>query len=49
MLTVPLDQQCKLSGCSRRRYTEPGGRVHDCCGKTHATEYDKQNCKVLML
>ncbi len=33
---VPPDQQCKLPGCTRVRYAEPGGRVHEFCGRTHA-------------
>lgn len=39
---VPPDQQCKLTGCTRPRYVEPGGRVHDFCGRTHANQYATQ-------
>ena len=39
---VPPDQQCKLQGCIRLKYVEPGGRVHDFCGRTHANQYAMQ-------
>jgi len=39
---VPPDQQCKLQGCTMPKYVEPGGRVHDFCGRYHAQEYAKQ-------
>ena len=45
--SVPPDQQCKLSGCSRRRFTERFGYTHDFCGKRHAMEYEKQNSKLI--
>ena len=32
---------CKLSWCSRPRYREPSGFVHDFCGRTHAELYRK--------
>ena len=39
---VPPDQQCILQGCTKHKYVEPSGRVHDFCGRTHSREYAKQ-------
>ena len=36
-------QVCKLPGCNRPRYVEPGGRAYECCGRTHARLYKRQN------
>jgi ribA/ribD-fused uncharacterized protein len=33
-------KQCKLPGCTRLCYVENDGRVHDFCGRTHATQYN---------
>ncbi len=47
--TVSLDQQCKLSGCTRKKFTEQLSgyvHVHDFCGKTHAKKYEEDNCKL---
>ena len=32
------EQTCVLPGCSRPRFEDPSGRVHRCCGRTHARE-----------
>ena len=32
------EQTCALPGCSRPRFEETSGRVHRCCGRTHARE-----------
>jgi len=32
---------CKYPGCSRPRYCEPYGFVHEFCGRTHATAYSQ--------
>ena len=30
---------CKFPGCYKPCFREPGGRVHDFCGRTHAQQY----------
>ena len=30
---------CKYPGCTRARYREPYGFIHEFCGKTHATAW----------
>ena len=30
---------CSLPGCSKPCYVEPRGRIHDYCGRTHASEH----------
>ena len=32
---------CKYPGCTRTRYRESYGYVHEFCGKTHATAYSR--------
>ena len=44
---VSVDQQCILSGCTRKKYTDPQtGFVHNFCSKSHAREHEEQNCKL---
>ena len=33
-------KQCKFPGCTESCYVENDGRVHDFCGRTHATQYN---------
>ena len=30
---------CKLPGCTRSCFSEPGGKTHEFCGKTHAGKF----------
>ena len=39
--TVIIPIGCKYPGCTRPRYRESYGYVHDFCGKTHATAYSR--------
>jgi len=36
-----LSTGCKFPGCTRARYCEPYGFIHEFCGKTHATAYSR--------
>lgn len=38
---VPVDQQCQLNGCIKKKYTG-----YDFCGITHAREFQKENSEL---
>lgn len=47
---VPGVQTCALVECPNPCYTDESGRVHECCSKSHATEYHRrksEQCKGL--
>ena len=39
---VCYQEVCKLPGCNLPRYVEPGGKMHDFCGITHAWLYEQK-------
>ena len=49
---VPLGspQKCAIPECPRPCYMEEGGKIHECCGRTHAEEYrrrcSQQQCQL---
>lgn len=36
---VPI---CALSDCNNPRYVDDSGHIHECCGYTHAMEYQRR-------
>lgn len=40
-LLLPDDQRCMYPMCNKPRFRETNGKVHECCGITHAREYTK--------
>jgi hypothetical protein len=38
---LPEGERCIYPQCNKRRYKEDDGKVHDFCGRYHATEYKK--------
>ena len=41
---------CKLHGCNGAVYIDAkSGRIHDFCGKTHATQYQLQNSNDIII
>ena len=39
---VPGMQKCALVECPNPCYTDESGKVHECCSKSHATEYHRR-------
>ena len=44
---TPGMQKCALTECPNPSYVDENGTVHECCGRTHAVEYEKRQCKHL--
>ena len=42
--SVPGQQKCAIPECPRPSYMEKNGKVHKCCGRTHARELEKRQC-----
>ena len=42
---IPGMQKCALTECPNPSYVDENGTVHECCGRTHAAEYEKRQCK----
>ncbi|CAI8018718.1 hypothetical protein GBAR_LOCUS11343 [Geodia barretti] len=40
--SVPGQQKCAIPECPRPSYMEKNGKVHKCCGRTHARELEKR-------
>ena len=38
----PGQQTCALPECPNPCHVEDSGRVHDCCSRTHAAEYERR-------
>ena len=35
---------CAIPECSRPRYIDEDGKMHECCGRTHAKELERRKC-----
>ena len=44
---IPGVQKCAIVECPNPCYSDENGTVHKCCGRTHAKEYEKRQCKSL--
>ena len=42
---VPGMQKCAITECPNPCYIDDSGKVHNCCGKTHAKEFEQRQCK----
>ena len=43
---VPGRQKCAIPECPNPSYIDENGTVHKCCGRTHAKELQKRQCRV---
>ena len=42
--SVAAQQACAIPECSRPRYIDEDGKIHKCCGRTHAKELERRKC-----
>ena len=40
--TTATMSKCAIEECDRPRYVDDWGKIHECCGYTHAMEYQRR-------